>query len=163
MLDKPQIAQTAGQATAVIRLTIPRAEIRNVMGPGYRELMAAIAAQGIAPTGPWFSHHLRMGPDVFDFEIGVPVAAPVAAAGRVQPGQLPAATVARTVYRGPYEGLPAAWGEFMAWIDAEGHTPAANLWEIYVAGPESGPEPAQWRTELNRPIVRKGPHGKRPS
>jgi hypothetical protein len=52
MLNKPRIAQTATQATAIIRLTIPREEIRNVMDPGYRELMAAIAAQGIAPAGP---------------------------------------------------------------------------------------------------------------
>jgi hypothetical protein len=33
MLDKPTIAQTTNQLTAVIRLTIPREEIRNVMGP----------------------------------------------------------------------------------------------------------------------------------
>jgi effector-binding domain-containing protein len=154
MLDKPQITQTAAQTTAVIRLTIPRAEIQTVMGPGYRELMAAVAAQGIATAGPWFSHHLRMEPDIFDFEIGVPVAAPVSAAGRVKAGQLPAATVARTVYHGGYEGLHSAWGEFMAWITAEGHTPAPDLWECYVAGPESGPDPATWRTELNRPLVR---------
>lgn len=155
MLDKPEIVQTAAQSTAVLRLTIPRAEIQNVMGPGYREVMAAVAAQGIAPVGPWLTHHLRMDPDTFDFEICVPVAAPISAAGRVQPGQLPAATVARTVYRGRYEGLSAAWGEFMAWIAAQGHTPAPDLWEIYVAGPESSPDPANWRTELNRPITRK--------
>jgi effector-binding domain-containing protein len=154
MLDRPQILRTAAQPTAIIRLTIPRAEIRHVMGPGYRELMAAVVAQRIALAGPWFSHHLRMDPDTFDFELGVPVAAPIAAAGRVQPGQLSAATVARTVYRGPYEGLGAAWGEFNAWIAAEGHTPAPNLWECYVAGPESSPDPAAWRTELNRPLVR---------
>jgi effector-binding domain-containing protein len=155
MLDQPEIVRTAAQSTAVLRLTIPRTEIQNVMGPGYREVMAAVAAQGIAPVGPWFTHHLRMDPDTFDFEIGVPVATPVAAAGRVKPGRLPAATVARTVYRGRYEGLPAAWGEFMAWVAAQGHTPAADLWEIYVAGPESSPDPADWRTELNRPITRK--------
>jgi effector-binding domain-containing protein len=154
MLDRPQILRTAAQPTAIIRLTIPRAEIRHVMGPGYRELMAAVVAQRITLAGPWFSHHLRMDPDTFDFELGVPVAAPIAAAGRVQPGQLSAATVARTVYRGPYEGLGAAWGEFNAWIAAEGHTPAPNLWECYVAGPESSPDPAAWRTELNRPLVR---------
>ena len=45
-------------------------------------------------------------------------------------------------------------------IETEGHTPAPDLWEIYVAGPESGTDPGQWRTELNRPILRKGPHGK---
>jgi effector-binding domain-containing protein len=154
MLDKPEIAQTAAQPTAIIRLTIPREEIRNVMGPGHRELMAAVAAQGIAPAGPWFTHHLRMDPAIFDFEIGVPVMAPVSDAGRVKAGQLPAATVARTVFHGPYEGLGAAWAEFDAWITAQGHTPGPDLWECYVAGPESNPDPATWRTELNRPLTR---------
>jgi len=153
MLDKPQIAKTAAQPTAIIRLTFPREEIRNVMGPGIAELMAAVAAQGIAPAGPWFTHHLRMDPDTFDFEIGVPVTAPISAAGRVKAGQLPAATVARTVYHGAYEGLPSAWAEFIAWITAEGHTQGPDLWECYVAGPESNPDPAAWRTELNRPLI----------
>jgi effector-binding domain-containing protein len=152
MLDKPRIVQTDAQLTAIIHLTVPREEIRNVMGPGIAELMATVAAQGIAPAGPVFSHHLRMDPDIFDFEIGVPVTATVAAAGRVKAGQLPAATVARTVYHGPYEGLGAAWGEFDTWIAAEGHTPAPDLWECYVAGPESNPNPDTWSTELNRPL-----------
>jgi effector-binding domain-containing protein len=152
MLDTPQIAQTTNQLTAVIRLTIPREEIRNVMGPGIAELMAAVAAQGIAPAGPWFTHHLRMDPATFDFEICVPVTAPVAASGRVKAGHLPATTVARTVYLGPYEGLGSAWGEFDAWIAAKGHTPGPDLWECYVVGPEANPDPANWRTELNRPL-----------
>ena len=115
MLDTPQIAQTTNQLTAVIRLTIPRAEIRNVMGPGIAELMAAVAAQGIGPAGPWFTHHLRMDPATFDFEICVPVTAPVAASGRVKAGHLPATTVARTTYHGSYEGLGGAWavGKFV--------------------------------------------------
>lgn len=45
-----------------------------------------------------------MDPAIFDFEISVPVTSPVAAAGRVKPGQLPATKVARTIYHGPYEG-----------------------------------------------------------
>ena len=67
--------------------------------------MAAVAAQGIAVCGPWFTHHRRMPSEVFDFEIGVPVATTIAAAGRVKPSQWPALRVARTVYHGPYEGL----------------------------------------------------------
>lgn len=59
MLDTPRITQTDAQLTAIIRLTIPREEIQNVMGPGYRELVAAVATQGVAPAGPWFTHHLR--------------------------------------------------------------------------------------------------------
>jgi len=154
MLDKPRIVRTDARLTAIIRLTIPREEIRNVMGPAIAEVMATVSAQDIAPAGPVFSHHLRMEPDTFDFEVGVPVGRAVAAAGRVTASQLPAATVARTVYHGPYEGLGPAWGEFGAWIAAEGHTPAPDLWECYVAGPESSPDPATWRTELNRPLTK---------
>lgn len=153
MIDAPQIVQTDAQPAAVIRLTIPRAEIRNVMGPGMGELMAAVAAQGIAPAGPVFSHHLRMDSEVFDFEIGVPVSSPVVATGRVKPGLLPGARVARTVFHGDYAGLGAAWGEFSAWIAAQGHKTAPDFWECYVAGPESSPDPATWRTELNRPLL----------
>jgi effector-binding domain-containing protein len=153
MLDAPTVTKADAQETAVIHLTIPRAEIRDVMGPGIGELMATVAAQGIATAGPWFTHHLRMDPQVFDFEIGVPVTAPVAPSGRVKAGHLPATKLARTVYRGPYEGLGAAWGELDAWIAGEGHTPQGDLWECYVAGPESSSDPAGWRTELNRPIA----------
>jgi effector-binding domain-containing protein len=154
MLDTPKVVQIAAQPTAVIRLTIPREEIRKVMGPGRSELMAAVAAQGVTPAGPWFSHHLRMDPQVYDFEIGVPVTTPVSAAGRVRPEQWPGATVARTVYHGAYEGLASAWSELNAWIAAEGHTPGPDLWESYAAGPESDPDPASWRTELTRPLAR---------
>lgn len=153
MLETPHITQVDAQQTAVIRLTIPRAEIQSVMGPGIEELMATVQAQGVAPTGPWFSHHFAMHPDTFDFEIGVPVSAPVSPSGRVQPGSLPAAKVARTILHGNYDGLGAGWGEFLGWVEAQGYQAAPDLWEVYVKGPESDPDPASWRTELNKPLL----------
>jgi len=153
MIDTPQITQSTFQRTACIHLTIPRADAPKVMGPGLQEIMAVLAAQDVAPAGPWFTHHFRMDPGIFDFEICVPVPRPIRAAGRVEPGEIPAATVARAVHRGGYEGLGAAWGELVAWIAREGHTPGTDLWEIYVAGPESSPDPAAWRTQLNRPLI----------
>lgn len=152
MLETPNIVETADQPTAVLHLTVPAREIRNVMGPGLNEVRAAVAAQGIAVAGPWFTHHFQRPSDVFDFEICVPVAATITASGRVQPSQWPAMKVARAVYQGPYEGLGAAWGEFDAWIAANGHSPRPDLWERYVVGPESGPDSAAYRTELNRPL-----------
>ncbi|HSI58240.1 MAG TPA: GyrI-like domain-containing protein [Ideonella sp.] len=152
MIDTPHIAQTTRQATAVIHLTIPREQIQQVMGPGIGELMSTLAAQGLAPTGPVLCHHLKMDPATFDFEICVPVASPVTPAGRVKAGELRAARVARTVYHGGYEGLGAAWGQLMGWIESNGHQPATDLWECYVAGPEANADPLTWRTELNRPL-----------
>jgi uncharacterized protein YndB with AHSA1/START domain/effector-binding domain-containing protein len=153
--EGPRIVQIAARPVAVVRVTIPRREIQSVMGAGRRELTEALAAQGIVPAGPWFSHHLRMDPDTFDFEIGRPVAAPIVAAGRVRPAQWPAGNAAQTLHHGPYEGLGAAWGELNHWVAAEGHTPAPDLWESYAVDPESSSDPAAWRTELTRPLLRR--------
>jgi uncharacterized protein YndB with AHSA1/START domain/effector-binding domain-containing protein len=153
VLDTPQILRTSAQPIAVLHLTVPRAEMQKVMGPGLQELMAAVAAQSVATMGPWFTHHLKMDPAVFDFEIGVPVASPVSPAGRVKPGTWPATRMARTVHRGGFEGLGPAWGTFDAWIKSEGHRAAQDLWERYVKGPESGPDATTYRTELNRPLI----------
>ena len=152
MIEEPKLVQTDAQKTAVIHLTIPRNKIQEEMGPGYNELMSTLKAQGITPTGPWFSHHLRMDPSIFDLEIGVPVASDVQPSGRVRPGKLPATKVARTTYRGGYEGLGPAWGEFDTWLQKHGHDTAGDLWEVYTAGPETGNDPSLYRTELNRPL-----------
>jgi effector-binding domain-containing protein len=136
MIETPQIIQTQAQAAAVIRLTVARSEMMKVFGPAVGELMAALASQGVEPVGAVFAHHLKMSPDTFDFELGVKVTSPVKATGRVKPGELPAAKVARTIYHGPYDGLEQA----------------GSLWELYSVGPQSTPDPANWRTELNRPL-----------
>lgn len=153
MLDTPQILDTQPMLIACIHLTIPKDQIQKEMGPGITELRAAVAAQGIAAPGPWLTHHFKIDPNVWDFEIAVPVTKPVMPTGRVKGGELPARRVARTIYSGGYEHLGAAWGELMAWIEKSGHSPAPDLWECYAKGPESASDPAEFRTELNRPLL----------
>ena len=153
MIDTPQILQTIPKLTALIHLTLSREEMPKVFGACVGELIAGIQAQGIAPAGPVFTHHLRRPTDTFDFELCVPVATPVVAAGRVQPGEWPAMKVARTIYHGPYEGLPEAWGDFMDWMESNGLRQAEDLWECYLTGPHSDPDPTTWQTELNRPLM----------
>lgn len=153
MIETPEVVTTGQVRTAIIRITCPRKEIQKVMGPAIGELMQTVMSQGVGPAGTWYAHHLRMTPDTFEFEVGVPVSAPVKDTGRVTNGVLPAARVARTIYTGPYDGLGAAWGEFGKWIEANGYVAAPNLWERYLSGPDSGPDPSKWRTELNRPLA----------
>ena len=153
MISTPQIVQTHAQSAAVIHLTVARSEMMKVFGPAVGELLAALNAQGVEPVGAVFAHHLKMSPSIFDFELGVRVALPVKVAGRVTPGELPAARVAHTIYSGPYEGLPSAWGEFSNWIRTNNHKAAGNLWEVYAVGPHATPHPAGWRTELFQPLL----------
>ena len=153
MIDAPEITETREQATAVIRLRIPREEIKDVMGPGFAELMGTLAAQNITPTGPAFSHHFRIEPGYFDFELGVPVSAPVTPVGRVLASRIPRVATARTIHRGPYEGLADAWEEFDSWIFSQGHVTAPDLWEHYLVGPESESDPSDWQTMLEHPLA----------
>jgi hypothetical protein len=142
MIDTPAITTTADQPTAVIRLTIPRSDIQKEMGPAHQELFSTLAAQGIAPTGPWFSHHFRMDPATFDFEVGVPVSAPVKPTGRVA-GLATAGSARRAHHisrrlRGARRGV----GRVRSWIKDAGLQPAPSCGRSTPAGPESGSDPA---------------------
>ncbi len=152
-LDAPVVTRFQEVPVATIPLAIPRDHIQQMMGPAFDELMASLEVQGIASTGPWYSHHFAMYPDTFDFEIGVPVATPITPVGRVRRGTRRPFRVVRMVHGGGYEGLGAAWERFGTWIAAQGLRPTEDLWEVYAVGPESSEDPAQWRTELYRPLI----------
>jgi effector-binding domain-containing protein len=152
MIATPEIVRTTTEMAAVIHLTIPRAEMMKSFGPAVGELVAELKRQGVTPQGAVFAHHLTMSATTFDFELGFKINTPVKTNGRVKPGELPAARVARTLYSGPYEGLHPAWSEFNQWMKANGLRQADDLWEVYLVGPESTSDPSNWRTELNRPL-----------
>lgn len=158
MIETPYIVETKEEAAAVIHLQVPRSDLPKVVPAAIGELMKAVSAQGLAPQGPMFMHHLTMSTETFDVEVGFPVVAAIAPTGRVRPSKLPAAKVARTIYQGPYEGLFGAWDAFGKRLESEGLVDrscverADTLWESYLVGPESTTDQSQWRTELNLPL-----------
>ncbi|HWV57618.1 MAG TPA: GyrI-like domain-containing protein [Longimicrobiales bacterium] len=153
MIGTPEVVETRAQIAAVIHVTVPKAQMKDAMGPAIHEVIDTINAQGIRPAGPPYARHLRMDPEVFDFEVGFPTVTPVAPAGRVRVGELPARRVVRAVYQGPYGGLPTAWGEFVRITDQQGHTFTGEFWERYLVGPESARTPDDLRTELCRVLA----------
>jgi effector-binding domain-containing protein len=153
LITTPEIVESPGQKVVFIHVTVPRAEIMQAMHSGLGELSAALKSQGVKPTGPWFTHHFRRPTETFDLRICFPVDKDVKPEGRVVMGALDAATVVRAVYSGDYKGLPAAWGEFIAWINARNLQTRDDLWERYIVGPESGMDPEEWHTEMNRPLA----------
>ncbi len=156
MIATPEVTETQPRIAAVIHVTIPRSQTRSTMPAAIREIIAALSSQGMGPSGPLFFHHLTTSAETFDVEVGFPVAAPVRPTGRVKSGEFPGGRIARTVYQGNYEGLYRAWSEFGEWMKCERQTGRGDLWEIYVAGPESSSDPANWRTELCLPLQAQG-------
>jgi effector-binding domain-containing protein len=65
---------------------------------------------------------------------------------------LPAATVARTLHIGPYQGLVAAYAAITDWIrDSDWHA-AGPVQERYINGPGSTTPTDDYRTEVEIPI-----------
>jgi effector-binding domain-containing protein len=153
MIEAPTIVTTTPQNTAKIHLIVSWDDIKTVMGPTIQEVYQAIGAQGVAPEGPWFTHHLRRPTDTFDFEASVPVASPIQPAGRVQPGQWPSMKVVRTVYHGGYDALGEAWGEFIGWIEEQSIRTADDLWEVYLVGPDAPDDASTYCMQLNRQLL----------
>ena len=155
MLGELTSLTTEPQRGAVIHITVPRDEIQQVMGPAIHEVIHAVQTQSAGPTGPVFAHHHGMTPGIFNFDVGVPTSKEIEPAGRVKPGGLPATTIVRTVYTGPYEGLGEAWGKFQDLVEEKGWTLGPNLWERYLEGPETGRDASSYRTELNQTVLAK--------
>lgn len=153
MLAELTSLRTEPLAGAVIHITVPRDQIQSVMGPAIQEVIAATQSQHAGPAGPVFAHHFGMTPGIFNFEVGVPVSKSIEPVGRVKAGGLPATTIVRTVYTGPYEGLGEAWGDFQDQVESRGWTLGPNLWECYLEGPETGRDSAAYRTELNQTVL----------
>lgn len=153
MIETPEIVKTEALTIAKIYQVVPANQIQSVMGKTLSELRKAIEDQGKTITGPWFTHHLTPAAENFDFEVCFPVSDRVEPEGRMQPGEWPAMSLARTVYRGGYEGLPSAWAEFHRWMKSQGHRVRSDVWERYIAGPETSPDVAKWETELNLPLA----------
>ncbi len=152
-IDPPQIIDAPAVKVARIHVTTPASQIMVAMNEGLRELRATLKQQEIEPSGAWLTHHFRQPNETFDFEICFPVAVDVQPEGRVEMGEIPAQRTARTTYHGDYGRLGEAWGQFMTWVKAQGVPYAEDLWEVYAVGLESSPNPADWQTQLNRPLL----------
>jgi len=153
MIDPPWIEEMPEQTVAFVPITVARNQIQTVMMPGLSEIQSALSDQGIAPAGPWLTHHHYLKPEVFHFDICVPVTTAIKPQGRVTPGTLDARKVARTIHRGPFEQLGRSWGAFMVWVSAQGLPACVDFFECYAKGPEASPDPAQWETVLSVPLM----------
>ena len=153
MLETPQIFEVPAQTLAVIRLTIPRGQMMKRFDPTVREVLEAMLRQAVVPAGPVTAHYFSVPAETFDFELGFPIAGTIAADGAVYAAEQPAQTIIRTVYTGPFAGLPSAWGVFQNHIVAKGYRYATDFREAYLNDPNKVADPTEYTTELVRILL----------
>lgn len=149
------IVETAEIPTGVVRFADWSMErMEEAFDATFSRLPDALAAQGLAPAGPAFSLHHRMPEDTADFEVGLPLSAPLGAAIetpgglRIEASRLPGGRVAAVSAIGGYDRLSEAWGALMEAVAAAGDRPELPFWEVYVSEPTPEADPATLRTDL---------------
>ena len=157
-----EIVTLEPQPTAAVRITQPMAELNlaAAFDRFFPLIISRVAEAGGQLAGAPFGRYHRYGPDVVDVEIGFPVVAAPAGIqplGAVAPGEvglssLPGGKVARTIHRGSYKGLPAAFDALHEWIHAQpGVDDGEGPWESYLDSPRDVPM-ADVRTQIVWPL-----------
>lgn len=149
----PELVIVDPVTAAVVKGTIPTNEVTDFFDRSFGVLGGALAAQGVAPTGPAFALYREVPDDAMVLEVGYPVNRAIEPDGPAETGDLPGGRVARLVHAGSFDGLTAAWQHLGTWIDEQGLTPGEPFWEVYLTEPSPDMDPADLRTELNWPVT----------
>jgi effector-binding domain-containing protein len=124
-----EVVEAPERLTAVVALATTWPELPAAAGAAFDDVWALLGSEeDLRRDG----HNVILYKDaVPHVEVGVEVTRSFEAAGRVEPSTLPAGTVARTVHRGSYAGLPGAHEAVRAWCEEHGHEVTGLRWEIY--------------------------------
>ena len=134
------------------------ATIRDVL-PNYGSLgallgeaFAELGRLGVSPAGPplaiYHDHEYR------EQDVDVEVVVPIAGTNlpdheRLKFRQIPGEeSMASMIMKGSYEGFTATYQDIMSWIITNGYEISGPNREIYLRGPESGPDTSAYLTEI---------------
>jgi len=142
-----------GQPVLLIRRSIPRAQLQPMLAECFGKLFAHGHQAGLPIAGWPVARYLAVGTGLWTVEAAMPLAAPVAGAGEMQAGMLPAGPVAMAIHAGPYQQLPETYAAIEQWMAVNGAKAGGAPWESYVTDPGQHPDPQDWRTEVCWPLT----------
>jgi effector-binding domain-containing protein len=142
LLERP------AQPTAVVRGSLPVADLPTFFARAFPAVWAALEAQGIGLAGEPFGYYPAVPGTTVEVEVGFPIAGPFAATGDVRQSELPAGRVVTATHVGPFNTLERTYAEMCEWAAEQGLKPSGPMWEAYLTDPEQEPDQSKWRTRV---------------
>jgi effector-binding domain-containing protein len=97
-------------------------------------LGAFLSGRGVTPSGPPFGRYFSdpsVGEANLVWEVGFPIPAGVKVEAPFELRDLPAASYAVHVHRGPMEELGTAWGSLVEWVMSNGYMPVPPAMQVF--------------------------------
>jgi effector-binding domain-containing protein len=145
------VKQVDPQVVASIRTTLPK---YNEVGSLFGELFQALGPNaGQVGVGIAIWHDPGLKESDVDAEAALTLLGSVPESRRMRVYELPGATMASTVHRGPYQTLGDAHDAVMKWSEAHGYRIAGPIREVYLhlTMPARQDDPSDI-TEIQHPV-----------
>jgi effector-binding domain-containing protein len=109
----------------------------------FARLGAFLSGRGVTPSGPPFGRYFSdpsVGEANLVWEIGFPIPAGTTVEAPFEVRDLPAASYAVHVHRGPIEELGTAWGSLIEWVMGNGYMPVPPAMQVFKGDLAAAPE-----------------------
>jgi effector-binding domain-containing protein len=159
-----EIVEMEAEPSVAVRLMLtgPGIDLGPVFGQWLPAVAQAIVGAGGEIGGSAYGRYHQFGRDLVDVEIGFVIAEAGEGLreltslpeGRIGLSELPGGWAARTVHRGPYDGLAAVYDALHDWIaEQPGYEAGPGPWEAYLDAPEPGTDMSTVRTAVVWPLI----------
>lgn len=154
MASEVEIKEVASQPVLSVRARVPMSEIAGFMGGAFGEMFPYLFQMGARPAGPPLSIYYdpEFSAAGMDMEVCVPVDKVLEPAGRLGSRVLEGGRMVSILHAGPYEEVGKAYEALGAYLKENGLESAGPPREVYIVGPETGRDPAEYRTEVMWPV-----------
>ncbi|MEA3284328.1 MAG: MerR family transcriptional regulator [Synergistota bacterium] len=139
------------------RLMTALPRIGEDMMAAYGEVCSYMDSLGLSTEGIGVAlyHCKEFDPEHMDVEVSMTTDRIVETAQPFECRKLEGCTAASVLHCGPYEGIQTAYGALYDWIGENGYEKTGPDREIYLNCPDTVPSPADLRTEIAVPVIKK--------
>lgn len=142
----------ASRTVLGVRETVQPEDLSEFFGRAFERAQSAIRDQGAIVAGPPVAVYRGDPEHGFDVLAGFPVMGAVQGSAGVEVTELPSGQAIAAIHIGSYDAMGETYATVTSWMQDRHLTPAEPMWEEYLAGPETSPDPAGWRTRIVFPL-----------
>lgn len=150
---EPRMIHCSAQPAAVLREQVPMSALTEFFGRAFGTVMAAAQAQNVELAGPPFALYRGTPTQTVDVEAGFPIIGTFNSTEGVVASTLPEAQAVEAIHVGPYDTLEKTYGVIQQLMKTQGLSPSETMWEYYLNGPETEPDPSKWETQVIWPVA----------
>lgn len=132
---------------------VAMSDLTDFFGRAFEAAAAELARLGEAPAGPPVALYRGVVAEKVDVVAGFPVRRSLTPAAGLVGETLPGGVLVEAIHTGPYDDLGTTYTGLSEWFAEQGLTASDAMWEEYLVGPESTPDPSRWQTRIVYPVA----------